>query len=59
MNLWQRKLLAYLHDPPGKPFNIVEHREMAETLIRNAGLLASSTRVSRQELGETFPRKKA
>src|SRR3989442_633375 len=37
MNLWQRKLLAYLHDPPGKPFNIEEHREMAETLIRNAG----------------------
>src|SRR5437867_6357210 len=37
MNLWQRKLLAYLHDPPGKPFNISEHREMAETLIRSAG----------------------
>jgi len=37
MNLWQRKLLAFLHDPPNKAFNIVEHREMAETLIRNAG----------------------
>lgn len=37
MNLWQRKLLAYLHDPPSKPFNIVEHWAMAETLIRNAG----------------------
>ncbi len=37
MNLWQRKLLAYLHDPPSKPFNIVEHRAMAESLIRNAG----------------------
>lgn len=37
MNLWQRKLLAYLHDPPSKPFNIAEHRVMAETLIRNAG----------------------
>ena len=37
MNLWQRKLLAYLHDPPSKPFNVAEHRKMAETLIRNAG----------------------
>lgn len=37
MNLWQRKLLAYLHDPPGKPFNIAEHHAMAESLIRNAG----------------------
>ncbi|MGO9245597.1 MAG: type III-B CRISPR-associated protein Cas10/Cmr2 [Verrucomicrobiia bacterium] len=37
MNLWQCKLLAYLHDPPSKPFNITEHRQMAETQIRNAG----------------------
>lgn len=37
MNLWQRKLLAFLHDPPSKAFNLVEHREMAESLIRNAG----------------------
>ncbi|MCX7886855.1 MAG: hypothetical protein N3B01_06335, partial [Verrucomicrobiae bacterium] len=37
MNLWQRKLLAYLHDPPSKAFNIAEHRALAETLIRQAG----------------------
>ncbi len=37
MNAWQRKLLAFLHDPPSKPFNIVEHRAMADSLIRNAG----------------------
>jgi len=37
MNIWQRKLLAFLHDPPSKPFNIAEHWAMAETLIRNAG----------------------
>jgi hypothetical protein len=37
MNIWQRKLLAFLHDPPSKPFNIVEHRAVAEPLIRNAG----------------------
>ena len=23
MNLWKRKLLAFLHDPPAKPFNIL------------------------------------
>src|SRR5688572_10307794 len=33
MNLWKRKLLAYLHDPPSKPFNIAEHREVAWSLI--------------------------
>jgi len=37
MNLWQRKLLAYLHDPPSKPFNIRNHGEVADTLIRAAG----------------------
>ncbi|VVM05289.1 type III-B CRISPR-associated protein Cas10/Cmr2 [Methylacidimicrobium tartarophylax] len=37
MNLWQRKLLAFLHDPPTKPFNIREHREIAEPLVRAAG----------------------
>jgi CRISPR-associated protein Cmr2 len=37
MNLWQRKLLAYLHDPPSKPLNIRQHGEIAESLIRAAG----------------------
>jgi CRISPR-associated protein Cmr2 len=37
MNLWQRKLLALLYDPPTKPFNIREHGEVAESLLRAAG----------------------
>jgi len=36
MNLWNRKLLAYLHDPPSKPFNVVEHRAIAWSLIEAA-----------------------
>src|SRR6266571_414208 len=38
MDLWQRKLAAYLHDPPSKPFNIGEHRAIAQDLIIAAGL---------------------
>ncbi len=34
---WKRKLLAFLHDPPCKPFNIKEHGEIAKSMIRNAG----------------------
>jgi CRISPR-associated protein Cmr2 len=37
MNLWERKLLAFLHDPPSKPFNIAEHRQIAAELIKQAG----------------------
>ena len=37
MNLWQRKLLAFLHDPPSKPFNVAEHRQIATELIKQAG----------------------
>lgn len=35
---WKRKLLAFLHDPPSKPFNVADHREIADSLIKNAGL---------------------
>jgi CRISPR-associated protein Cmr2 len=38
MNIWQRKLLAFLHDPPTKPFNIGEHRAIAQDLITAAEL---------------------
>jgi len=38
MDFWKRKLLAYLHDPPSKPFNIAEHRAVARKLIAAAGL---------------------
>jgi CRISPR-associated protein Cmr2 len=34
MTDWKRKLAAYLHDPPSKPFNLKEHHEIAETLLR-------------------------
>jgi CRISPR-associated protein Cmr2 len=34
MDLWQRKLLAYLHDPPSKAFNLKQHHEIAESLLR-------------------------
>ena len=37
MNLWERKLLAFLHDPPSKPFNVAEHRQIAAQLIKQAG----------------------
>ncbi|MCX7591824.1 MAG: type III-B CRISPR-associated protein Cas10/Cmr2, partial [Kiritimatiellae bacterium] len=42
MSIWKRKLLAYLHDPPSKAFNIAEHRTLADTLIRNAGFDAAN-----------------
>ena len=44
MNFWQRKLLAYLHDPPSKPFNIVEHEAVRDSLVRNAGFEPADVR---------------
>lgn len=35
---WRHKLLAFLHDPPTKPLDIVAHTQVRETLIRQAGL---------------------
>ncbi len=37
MNFWQRKLAAYLHDPPSKALDIRDHEEHAKTLFRQAG----------------------
>jgi CRISPR-associated protein Cmr2 len=37
MNLWKRKLAAFLHDPPSKCLEIVTHEEHARTLFRQAG----------------------
>jgi len=34
---WKSKLLAFLHDPPSKPFNVAEHRQIAAKLIEQAG----------------------
>lgn len=34
MNLWQRKLLAFLHDPPHKPFQIAGHEDQRASFLR-------------------------
>src|SRR5437667_5760845 len=38
MNLWQRKLLAFLHDPPHKPFNIPGHEDARKSALSLLGL---------------------
>lgn len=38
MNIWQRKLLAFLHDPPHKALDIAGHEQWAEHFIEAAGL---------------------
>ncbi len=40
MNFWQRKLLAFLHDPPHKALDIKEHEKNRATFLRQAGLIA-------------------
>ncbi|OQW96514.1 MAG: type III-B CRISPR-associated protein Cas10/Cmr2 [Verrucomicrobia bacterium A1] len=42
MNLWQRKLLAFLHDPPHKALDIPGHEEARDTFIRQAGFADAS-----------------
>lgn len=37
MNLWKRKLAAFLHDPPSKCLEIATHEDHARTLFRQAG----------------------
>lgn len=37
MNYWQRKLLAFLHDPPHKALDIPGHEENRMTFARQAG----------------------
>src|SRR5208283_3025466 len=34
---WKNKLLAFLHDPPSKAFDIPNHESLALTLLRQAG----------------------
>jgi CRISPR-associated protein Cmr2 len=38
MNFWQRKLLAFLHDPPHKALDIPGHEDNRSTFVRQAGL---------------------
>jgi len=35
---WKRKLMAFLHDPPNKPLDIVGHKEVADACLRRAGI---------------------
>ncbi|GAB4108392.1 MAG: hypothetical protein Kow001_05370 [Acidobacteriota bacterium] len=36
-DLWRRKLLAFVHDPPNKPLDIQGHTEVAGAIRRRAG----------------------
>lgn len=38
MNLWKRKLVAYLHDPPHKPVGIRDHEQQRESFLNRFGL---------------------
>jgi len=38
-DFWKRKLLAFLHDPPAKPFDLWRHGDDADRFRRQAGLL--------------------
>lgn len=41
MNLWKRKLAAYLHDPPSKAMEIRTHQERSEAAFHQAGFIDS------------------
>jgi CRISPR-associated protein Cas10/Cmr2 subtype III-B len=43
---WQRKLAAFLHDPPAKCLDIPGHLRMAEAAARRAGLTDDDNRVA-------------
>jgi hypothetical protein len=38
MTNWKNKLLAFLHDPPHKPFRIAGHENARESFLREVGL---------------------
>ncbi len=37
-DFWKRKLLAFLHDPPHKPFQIIGHEDARKSLLLQLGL---------------------
>ncbi len=43
-DIWKRKLLAFLHDPPSKAVNIADHEQHAQTLYRQAGFSEEEAR---------------
>ena len=49
MTNWKNKLLAFLHDPPSKALDILNHESLALTLLRQAGFSEEEAeRFSRQ-----------
>jgi len=44
MTNWKNKLLAFLHDPPSKTFDIPNHESLALTLLRQAGFSEEEAR---------------
>jgi CRISPR-associated protein Cas10/Cmr2 subtype III-B len=49
MTNWKSKLLAFLHDPPSKAFDIPNHESLALTLLQQAGFSEEeAARFSRQ-----------
>ena len=38
MNLWQRKLLAFLHDPPHKPRAVAPHKDQRQSFLNRFAL---------------------
>lgn len=43
-DFWKRKLLAFLHDPPHKPFRIAGHEDARESFLREVGLTLDDMR---------------
>ena len=44
MTNWKNKLLAFLHDPPHKPFRIAGHEDARESFLREVGLTLDDMR---------------
>ncbi|MBI4657944.1 MAG: hypothetical protein HY735_03685 [Verrucomicrobia bacterium] len=45
MNLWQRKLLAFLHDPPSKCAHLATHDQPIERAMQTGGFAKQESRV--------------
>jgi len=55
MDFWKRKLLAFLHDPPHKPFNIVGHEDARGPMLRHLGLSEDDIERWEQERRQASP----
>jgi len=49
MNLWKRKLVAYLHDPPHKPVGILHHEKQRRSYLNRFGLTEDDMRAFERE----------